>query len=138
MGRETATVRLLLDTHVAIWAVSAVERLPPSAVDMIEDTTNVVAVSLASLWEIAIKNNLGRAPREPIGLSLAEAIAEFETASFTILPIERQHLAGVERLPHVHGDPFDRLLVATAYADTYRLMTNDRTLTAYGDHVFLV
>ncbi|TPG20378.1 type II toxin-antitoxin system VapC family toxin [Sphingomonas koreensis] len=130
-------MRLLLDTHVAIWAVSSVETLPESVAAMIAEPANEVSVSMASLWEIAIKNSLGPR-RTAIGLSTAQAIEEFTAASFEVLPIEVRHALGVERLPHLHGDPFDRLLIATAEADTYRLVTHDRALAAYGDYVILV
>lgn len=131
-------MRLLLDTHVAVWAVMGAARLSHETIGMIADAGNQVAVSMASLWEIAVKNNLGRPPRDPIGLSLAAAIGEFAAASFATVPIDLRHVAEVERLPHLHGDPFDRLLVATAIADTWRLLTNDARLAAYGDHVLLV
>lgn len=131
-------MRLLLDTHVAVWAVSRVERLSHAATALIEDTRNEVFVSTASLLEIAIKNSLGRPPRDPIGLTLAEAQQAFLVAEFIIIPIESSHLVSLEQMPPLHGDPFDRLIVATAQADTYRLVTHDRTLAAYGEHITLV
>ena len=131
-------MRLLLDTHIAVWAVADLHRLRDATAAMIEDVENEVAVSIASLWEIAIKNNLGRVARDPIGLSLAHALDAFAEASFAILPISTRHLAEVERLPTLHGDPFDRLLVATAQADGYRLMTHDARLAPYGNHVMVI
>ena len=131
-------MRLLLDTHVAVWAVADLARLRTASAAMIEDGGNDVAVGMASLWEIAIKNNLGRAVRDPVGLSLAQAIEAFAEASFAILPIATRHLAEVERLPTIHLDPFDRLLVATARVDGFRLVTHDEILAAYGDHVMVV
>ena len=130
-------MRLLLDTHVAVWSVCNVKRLPVPIRALIEDTSNDVFVSVASLLEIAIKNSLGRAPRDPIGLTLAEAQQAFLVTEFVIVPIEADHLAALEGLPPLHGDPFDRLIVATALADTYHLMTHDRSVAAYGGHVTL-
>lgn len=131
-------MRLLLDTHVAIWAVLGAPKLGTLATRAIADPANDVLVSIATLWEIAIKNNLGRAVRDPIGLTLTQAVEEFAAASFALLPIETRHLHEVERLPLHHGDPFDRLLVAQARADGYRLMTHDASLAAYGDHVMVI
>lgn len=128
-------MRLLIDTHIAIWAVMHDPGLSPRATAMIADPENDVAISIASLWEIAIKNAVGRAP---LPMTVVQAAAAFEAASFTRLPITIAHLAEIENLPNCHRDPFDRLLVATAIADTYRLVTTDHALRDYGDHVLLV
>ena len=71
-------------------------------------------------------------------MSAVRAVAEFAAAGFEQVAITFDHIKEVERLPALHGDPFDRLLVATALADTFRLVTHDRTLAAYGDHVLIV
>ncbi|WP_174284943.1 type II toxin-antitoxin system VapC family toxin [Sphingomonas bacterium] len=131
-------MRLLLDTHIALWAVLGSSKLSDQATTLIVGQTMPVTLSIASLWEIALKNNLGRVVRDPIGLTLADAQAEFEEAAFTILPIEPRHLTMVERLEQHHGDPFDRLLVSIAMSDGYLLVTHDRRLAPYGDHVLLV
>lgn len=131
-------MRLLLDTHVAIWAITGDPSLPPATASMIADPANDVAVSMATLWEIAIKNSLRRSAATSIGLSTQEAAREFAAASFEFIDIALRHVSAVEHLPRIHGDPFDRLLVATALADTFRLMTHDRALAAYGDHIMLV
>ena len=94
-------------------------------------------MSLASLWEIAIKNSLGRRVRQPIGLSAAAARTEFEAAQFQLLPIDMDAIERVETLPPVHGDPFDRLLVATAQSGTWQLLTHDRELAEYGPMVIV-
>jgi PIN domain nuclease of toxin-antitoxin system len=129
---------LLLDTHVAIWAVTGADALPASIAATIADPGNEVAVSMASLWEIAIKGSLAPSRRDSTGMSAEQAMEEFAAASFEIVPIEFKHVKCVESLPPFHRDPFDRLLVATALADTYRLVTHDRALAAYGDHVMVV
>ena len=128
-------MRLLLDTHVAIWAVSDVGRLSAGCAALIEDPDNTVAVSIASVWEIAIKNGVDR--RDKMPLTLNEAW-EGVTSAFDVLPLNIQHLRALAELPPLHRDPFDRVMVATAIADTYRLVTHDRQLAAYGDHVMLV
>jgi PIN domain nuclease of toxin-antitoxin system len=131
-------VRLLLDTHVAIWAVVEPSKLPSEAVALIENGMNDVAVSVVSLWEIAIKNALVRPTNDPIGLTVADAIAEFQSASFSILPAQLPCLSIIEALPPIHRDPFDRFLVAAAQAWDAQFMTHDRELAAYGDHVTIV
>jgi PIN domain nuclease of toxin-antitoxin system len=106
-------MRLLLDTHVAIWAVDAASRLPPRIVDMIEDQHNDVFVSAVTIWEIAIKSSLTRV-RDPMPFSAAQALSKFLEAEFVMLPVTAAHAVAVENLAPLHGDPFDRLLVAQA------------------------
>ena len=131
-------MRLLLDTHIAVWALTGSQKLSDAAAALIENSANEVVVSIVSLWEIAIKNNLPRPAREPFGVTLDEAESGFAELGLVRLAIEPRHLREVERLESRHGDPFDCLMVATAIADTYRLVTHDRQLAAYGDHVMLV
>lgn len=131
-------MRLLLDTHIAIWAVLDAPMLAPDARQWIQNPANDVAVSLASLWEIAIKNGLRRQSKGAIGLSVGMAGEEFAAASFDIQPFDIEVLQRVEQLPHHHGDPFDRLIVATAMTYGYRLLTHDQALAAYGEQVLLV
>ncbi|MFN4096654.1 MAG: type II toxin-antitoxin system VapC family toxin [Sphingomonas sp.] len=131
-------MRLLLDTHIAIWAVLDAPMLTTHARQLIQDPANTVAVSLASLWEIAIKN--GRKPegKGAIGFSVGSARDEFAAASFDIQPFDIAVLQAVEQLPRHHGDPFDRLIVATAMTYDYRLLTHDRALAAYGERILTV
>jgi PIN domain nuclease of toxin-antitoxin system len=131
-------VRLLLDTHIAVWAVLATERLSPDTLAAISDPDNAVAVSIASLWEIAVKNNLRRATAEPFGINVAQALAEFQAADFEIVAIHPAALDVVETLPRLHGDPFDRFLVASAVAGDWQFVTRDRRLTDYGSNIVLV
>lgn len=138
MGPEASPVRLLLDTHVAIWAILDVPMLTAQARQLIQNPANEVAVSLASLWEIAIKNGLRRQGKSAIGLSVGVAAAEFAAASFDIQPFDIAVLQALEQLPRHHGDPFDRLIVATAKTYEYHLVTHDQALAAYGEHVLLI
>lgn len=123
--------RILLDTHVLLWAVAEPRKLSPGARKRIEEAD--VFVSAASIWEVSIKAALGKLAADP-----AELLAEIEPAGFTLLPITGEHAAAVARLPAVHTDPFDRMLVAQAKAEPLLLVTNDSLLTAYGDCVELV
>ncbi len=128
-------MRLLLDTHILLWAVGASARLDPAARDAIEDTANEVMFSAASIWEIAIKARLGRDDLNVRPERIAAAAIE---TGFTELPIHADTAASVADLPPHHTDPFDRLLVAQAIADHLRLYTADAQLPPYSDLVTLV
>jgi PIN domain nuclease of toxin-antitoxin system len=119
-------MRLLLDTHVLLWALGLPEELRPDARRAIADPSNDVLVSTASAWEIAIKRALGRldAPDD-----LAEAL---EVVGFDELPIRLEHALAVERLPPHHRDPFDRMLIAQALSEGLTIVTRDPRFAAYG------
>lgn len=129
-------MRLLLDTHILIWALASPATLSETGRRLIVDPGNDVFVSVASLWEIAIKRQTGRtdAPR----LDSAAALDLAERSGYRILDIAAAHAIAVESLPPLHGDPFDRLLVAQALTEPLRLLTRDRHLAAYSDTVLLV
>jgi PIN domain nuclease of toxin-antitoxin system len=128
-------VNLLLDTHIALWAITASPRLPLRARELIEDEANTPWVSVASIWEIAIKHSLARGDMPVSG---AQALGYFRQAGYRMLPIEAEHTVMVETLPPHHADPFDRLLVAQALAEPLRLLTHDAKLAPYSDTVILV
>ena len=94
-----------------------------------EGGANEVAVSVAAIWEIAIKHPLGRADAPP--LSSHRAIVEFQTAGFSLLDVTPAHAAFVERLPLLHGDPFDRLMLTQAIIENMQFVTYDRHLARY-------
>jgi PIN domain nuclease of toxin-antitoxin system len=123
-------VRLLLDTHVLLWAASAPEQLLPDARDALEDGQNDIVVSVVTAWEIAIKQSLGKLdlPR-PAEDWVPEVLRRtgFELAEIGLAAALR-----VRALPWHHRDPFDRLLVAQALEDGYTLVTRDGALSAYG------
>jgi len=123
-------MRLLLDTHVALWAVDAASRLPPRIFDMIEDRRNDVFVSAVTIWEIAIKSSLTRV-RDPMPFSSAQAWSKFLEADFEMLLVTPAHAVAVETLPLHHGDPFDRLLVAQALVEPLTIVSQDSRLSAY-------
>jgi PIN domain nuclease of toxin-antitoxin system len=123
--------RILLDTHLLLWAVAEPRKLPAAVRKRIEEAD--VFVSAASLWEVSIKAALGKLAADP-----AELLAEIEPAGFTLLPITGEHAAAVATLPAVHADPFDRMLVAQAKTEPLVLLTNDSVLAGYGDCVELV
>ncbi|ODU10510.1 MAG: twitching motility protein PilT [Rubrivivax sp. SCN 71-131] len=125
-------MRLLLDTHVFLWAVVASPLLKPATRRIIE-AADEVHVSAASIWEIAIKVRLGKLRADP-----AELVTAIDASGFVELPVRAVHTAGVAQLALHHHDPFDRLLVAQALAEPLRLLTADAALAAYGDIVLPV
>lgn len=127
-------MRVLLDTHIALWAVVAHPKLPKSA-KQIMLAADAVYVSAASVWEIAIKNSRSHV-RMPITGS--QALAEFRAAGFALLPISAEHAAAVDALPPLHRDPFDRILIAQALHEPLRLLTRDALLEKYSDVVLRV
>jgi PIN domain nuclease of toxin-antitoxin system len=128
-------LNLLLDTHVALWALTNDPRLSRRARALIEDPANDVLVSAASVWEIAIKHALGRGD---MPISGDQALDWFRQAGYALLPIAPDHAAAVEHLPDHHRDPFDRLLVAQAIAEPLRLLTRDPLVLRYGDMAIAV
>ena len=124
-------MRVLLDTHLLLWALSAPSKLPPKARRLISGSD--VFVSAASIWEISIKTALGKLTADP-----QEVLAALEPAGFPSLPIVGEHAARVWTLPPIHRDPFDRLLIAQALMEPMRLLTNDAVLGGYGEIVSVV
>ena len=96
-------MNLLLDTHVALWAITDSPKLSSKARDLIQAHTTTVWVSAASVWEIAIKHALGRGD---MPVSSQEAVAYFEQSGYRFLSIEVPHTVAVEELPAHHNDPF--------------------------------
>lgn len=127
-------MRILLDTHVALWAIADSPQLTPEPRKLIISATDVY-VSAASVWEISIKHGLGKGN---MPLSGADAVAYFEESGYSLLPITAEHAAFVEQLPMLHADPFDRLLVAQALCEPLRLVTHDAQVARYSDTVILV
>ncbi|MBS0273654.1 MAG: type II toxin-antitoxin system VapC family toxin [Proteobacteria bacterium] len=129
-------MRLLLDTHIALWAITDDPKLPAKARALIADTENTVAVSAASVWEIAIKHSLGRANAMPI--SGTQALKYFHDAGYDLLAVTAAHAAAVERLKLRHADPFDRMLVAQALSEPLTLLTHDKQVADYNAAIILV
>lgn len=126
-------MKILLDTHILLWWMADDRRLPRPARLAIEDPAHRVFVSIASLWETAIKFSLKRVVADPEALREAA-----ERDGFSLLPIEARHCSAVARLPRHHSDPFDRLLVAQALVEPMQLLTHDAQLARYSDTVAVV
>ncbi|WP_321785948.1 type II toxin-antitoxin system VapC family toxin [Paraburkholderia sp. J94] len=128
-------MNVLLDTHVALWAIADSPKLPAAARELILAETTTIYVSVASIWEIGIKFALQRGDMLVSG---KEALRYFRQAGYRVLSIEAEHAIAVEELPAHHQDPFDRLLVAQALTEPLRLVTHDRQVAKYSDTIVLV
>ena len=120
-------MRLLLDTHVFLWCVKDDRQLGRAVRAVIAGATEVY-VSSASIWEAAIKHALGK-----LDVNIDDLVNSIAESGFIELPITARHAAAVARLPDVHRDPFDRLLIAQALCEPLRFLTADSTLKKYSD-----
>ena len=125
-------MRLLLDTHIYIWVLMNNRKLTKAARRLILDADEVF-VSAASIWEAAIKAGLGK-----LDVEVDQLVAEIQASGFVELPVRAAHAAAVRRLPAIHGDPFDRLLIAQAVSEPLGFLTSDRNLAAYSELVITV
>jgi len=119
-------LKLLLDTHAALWFLSGDERLGQGAARHLTDDANRVLLSAAVVWEVAVKRSLGKlaVPQEYVSLLLG--------AGVQALAVSVDHAAAVEGLPWHHRDPFDRMLVAQASIEGAALVSRDDALRPYG------
>jgi PIN domain nuclease of toxin-antitoxin system len=128
-------VRLLVDTHLLLWAAASSSRLPRGAQALIEDPANEVYYSAASIWEIAIKSALRR---KDFRVDVPALLAALPQMGFVELPVTGAHAARVVQLANIHRDPFDRLLVAQSVVEPLTLLTNDALLARYWDGIRVV
>ena len=123
-------MRLLIDSHVWVWLTAFSRRLNPATRDLLSDPGNEVLLSIASCWELAIKQSLGRlAFPGDIVKRLPELV---EAQGIGLLRVSVAHAMAVADLPHHHRDPFDRLLIAQTQLDGLRFVTADRAIEVYG------
>ncbi|MGC3988430.1 MAG: type II toxin-antitoxin system VapC family toxin [Chthoniobacteraceae bacterium] len=119
----------LVDTHALIWFAQAPDLLSVKAYDAIAATDEPKFISVASLWEIGIKSSLGKLK---LGMQMRDfAQAQLENA-FQLLPIHLDHITHIASLPHHHGDPFDRMLIAQAEIEDLQIITKDPSFSRYG------
>jgi PIN domain nuclease of toxin-antitoxin system len=119
-------MNLLLDTHAFLWAIDNSPQLSESARTAIIDGNNVVFVSAATAWEIAVKKAIGK-----LTIPQGSYLDELRVHRFTPLDITTEHALAVEMLPHYHRDPFDRLLIAQAQMERLTLITRDARIKQY-------
>lgn len=128
-------MRLLLDTHVVLWAAGVPHRRSSLVRDLIDNPANQPYFSSASIWEIAIKNPLGRGGRLPNPHTLLRGLTDHD---YTELPVTSVHAATVANLPLIHRDPFDRILIAQAQVEGITLLTSDATVARYPGPIHLL
>jgi PIN domain nuclease of toxin-antitoxin system len=121
-------VKLLLDTHLLLWAAQGFERLPPDAQLLMGDAANELIFSVASLWEIVIKRGLGRDDFQVDPRVLRRSLLDNGYSELSILS---EHAVAIDALPPIHKDPFDRLLVAQAIVEGITLLTADTLVADY-------
>ena len=121
-------MKLLLDTHVLIWAADNIERVPVAARALMTDPKNELIFSVASLWEIAIKSGLNRPDFQVNAGLLRRGLID---NGYRELPILSQHVIAIDALPPIHKDPFDRMLIAQATVEGILLLTDDSTVARY-------
>ena len=118
----------LVDTHILLWSLVDPERVPDAMRQLLEDARNRVWFSAASIWEIAIKHSLKKREFDVEPTIIWKAARE---TGLEELAISAEHAIGVEGLPSIHKDPFDRLLVAQAHAEGMKLLSIDPKVNAY-------
>jgi PIN domain nuclease of toxin-antitoxin system len=128
-------MKLLLDTHILLWALSEPRRLSPSIKAMIANPRNQVFASVVSLFEIAAKRVTSR--RSAPALSAARVAELLQESGYDVLDITAEHGIAVETVATFHGDPFDRLILAQALIEGMNLVTHDEDLAAYSSTVIV-
>lgn len=128
-------MKLLLDTHIVLWAAGQPEKLPESARILLTTAENVLFFSAASMWEIVIKRGLGRKDFKVNPRRLRKMLV---VHGYIELPVTAEHALTVETLPLLHKDPFDRLLLAQARTEGMLLLTVDASVSQYQESVLPV
>ncbi|HEV7474288.1 MAG TPA: type II toxin-antitoxin system VapC family toxin [Pyrinomonadaceae bacterium] len=122
-------MKLLLDTHIFIWWADHPEKLSHDALSALENEANELLLSVASVWEMQIKIQLGKLT---LSLPLTELLeTQRETNDLTVSPVELKHVLALDALPFHHKDPFDRLLIAQCIEENLTLVSGDAQLSAY-------
>ena len=122
-------MRILLDTHISLWALFEPTKLSSSLAKMYQDRQNTFFLSLVSIWEIQIKLQLGKLTFD---IDLQQVIMEqIDLGYIEILPIKLEHILNVQSLPFHHKDPFDRLLISQAIIEDLFLASSDSMISAY-------
>lgn len=122
-------MKLLLDTHAFIWWDSEPHKLSAFALAHLQSPTNLILLSVASIWEMQIKHQLGKLP---LRLPLADIInGQQQSNGIVLLPVLAEHVLALDQLPSHHKDPFDRLLLAQANSEMATLVSKDPLIAAY-------
>ncbi len=128
-------MKLLLDTHILLWTANEPDRLSVKALALLNDPDHELLFSAASIWEIAVKNGLGRDDFKVDVRLLRRGLLD---NNFRELPIASEHAVFLESLPLIHRDPFDRILIAQATVEGITLITTDHLVAKYPGPIQLV
>lgn len=128
-------MKLLLDTHLLLWAAGEPQKLSAKARRLLADTNNELMFSAASVWEVAIKRGLGRADFQVDSRLFRRGLLD---NGYLELPVFSAHAVAVDSLPPIHKDPFDRLLVAQSLVEGMALLTSDAMVAQYGGSIRMV
>lgn len=123
-------MNLLLDTQVALWAITDSVELDDKGRGLIENPSNVIWISVVSLWEISFKHLMAR---EIMPVNANQAIGYFQDSGYHVLALDSVHVTYAEELPRHHSDPYDRLLIAQALCTPLRLLTSNTLVAEYSD-----
>ncbi len=121
-------MNLLLDTHILLWALAENDKLPAKAKELILNKANTIIFSIASMWEIAIKHQI---KPEAISLSGTQFLHYCEQSGYSRISIKDRHIIELEKLPPIHKDPFDRILIAQAVSENMTLITHNKIIASY-------
>ena len=119
---------ILLDTHAAKWFLDGDKRLSKPAMEAIYDPGNSIYISIVSVWEVAIKLSIGKLQ---VNGGINQIIEAVDDNGFLLLDISLEHITELVKLPFIHRDPFDRMLIAQAKAEDMAIMTADANITEY-------
>jgi PIN domain nuclease of toxin-antitoxin system len=122
-------MKYLLDTHALIWALEDNDKLSVAARKIIDDENNAIFVSIASLWEMAIKLSRGKLA---LSQSLEEIIASLEKQAVSLLSVHPAHILKLLDLPFEHNDPFDRIMIAQCLQEEMKFISNEALFLRYG------
>jgi len=129
-------MRYLLDTHAFLWYIKGDARLSVNSRNIIENVSLEKFVSIGSLWEVAIKLSRDKSKEDLIFSEPFEVLQQYiDLNKFHTLPIRIEHLYEIKNLPHHHGDPFDRLLIAQAMAEEMTVISIDKAFKAYAVNI---
>jgi PIN domain nuclease of toxin-antitoxin system len=123
-------MNLLLDSHIFIWWANSSKEISPAIISVLEDNSNILFLSLVSIWEMQIKHQLGRLK---FSTNLFDIVEMHKTKNnLRILPITEEHIYHLNNLPHHHTDPFDRLIIAQSLSENLTLVSDDSIFPKYG------
>ncbi|MCP4107895.1 MAG: type II toxin-antitoxin system VapC family toxin [Desulfobacteraceae bacterium] len=128
-------MKLLLDTHILLWAAGDPDRIPHDARNLIDTNDNELFFSAASIWEITIKRGLGRNDFQVDVQQLYDGLLD---NGYIELPIQSRHTIAIESLPLIHKDPFDRILIAKSTVEGITLLTSDSVVAQYPGQIHKV